>query len=128
MPHLFVVEDETTDMELIGRSLKKCPAPIFVHKFKSGKEAIGFLNEQGTPFDAAIIDLNLPDMAGTEVIKALRNHTSGRETSILAVSGASNGTCEEEAFRCGANCFLNKGWDSTAFEAALLSAVNHFLV
>ena len=128
MPHLFLVEDQPTDLELIAHALQRCRAPIFVHKFQSGQEAIQFLKHQPTLFDIAIVDLHLPDLSGIEVIETLRKVPAGRFAQILAISGAEDPESRAAAMASGANAFLVKNWDATQFQQELTRAVEHFLV
>jgi diguanylate cyclase (GGDEF)-like protein/PAS domain S-box-containing protein len=57
-------------------------------------------------FDLALVDINLPDMRGTDVIRTLNRR--GSETPVIVVSGESEIDVAIEALRLGALDFVRK--------------------
>jgi CheY-like chemotaxis protein len=58
-----------------------------------------------------LVDLNLPDMSGQELMRKIRSdHALGR-LKVLAMSGAyRKADCEADALASGADAFLNKSF------------------
>ncbi len=57
------------------------------------------------PYDAIIVDNDLPGLSGLELVLRVRSMAHRRDTPIIMLSGAD---CEKEAWRAGVNDFLRK--------------------
>jgi len=63
----LIVDDSKSAVEALASLLDRMGySPVAVH---CGKEALSKVDET---FDGAIIDLNLPDISGNEIIKAIK--------------------------------------------------------
>jgi CheY-like chemotaxis protein/tetratricopeptide (TPR) repeat protein len=60
------------------------------------------------PYDAIIIDNNLPGLSGLELVLRVRSMDHRRNTPIIMLSGDD---CEKEAWRAGVHAFLRKPED-----------------
>jgi CheY-like chemotaxis protein len=80
---LLVVEDDDVQRkaitELIGDE------DIDIVAVDSGEAALEALAKQ--PFDCMVLDLKLPGMAGTELIRAMKEHSAWRRTPIIVYTG-----------------------------------------
>jgi two-component system chemotaxis response regulator CheY len=70
----------------------------------SGTTALEILKSDA-PYDAIIVDNNLPGLSGLELILRVRSMAHRRNTPIIMLSGDD---FEKEAWRAGANSFLRK--------------------
>jgi DNA-binding response OmpR family regulator len=59
-------------------------------------------------FEVAILDLDLPDMPGTELIKEVQGHQNGRHTKIIIFSNTSDPTRQAEVAQLGILGFFEK--------------------
>ena len=75
----------------------------------SGLEAIERLAL--APVDLMILDLNMPDMHGMEVIAFVRKHQAYRDIPIVVLTTKSEENSRREALAAGANRYLTKPFD-----------------
>jgi len=68
MPRVLLVEDEEPLRRILARNLSR--RGYRVTEAASAAEAITFLRA-GEPFDALLLDVNLPDQTGWDVLRAL---------------------------------------------------------
>jgi CheY-like chemotaxis protein len=110
---LLIVEDNRELADLIASIARgRGHEALVTHAGKPALEAA-----EGTRFDAAVVDLLLPDLRGTEVLGAL----TARTIPAVAISGVYKGDvfAQEAIHVHGAAAFLEKPFDMNA----LLEAV-----
>ena len=82
----------------------------------SGLRAIEVLGMQ--PVDLVVLDLNMPDMHGLEVIRFLRTHTQYRELPVMVLTTRGDDTSRDAAMDAGASLYLTKPFAPSALVAA----------
>ncbi len=70
MPHVLLVEDEEPLRRILARNLAR--RGYRVTEAGSAAEAIALLRAGG-PFDALLLDVNLPDQTGWDVLRSLND-------------------------------------------------------
>ena len=75
----------------------------------SGLEAIERLAIE--PVDLMVLDLNMPDMHGMEVIDFVRKHQAYRDIPIVVLTTKGEESSRKEALAEGANRYLTKPFD-----------------
>jgi len=80
---LLVVEENQTNRRIIIHRAEQWG--MIVQAVGSSNEALKILG-QGAAFDAAILDLQLPDMDGLGLANEIRNHAFGRYLPLLLLS------------------------------------------
>jgi ribose transport system substrate-binding protein len=81
---ILYVEDEHSNMDLMREVLKLRPTIRFLEA-ESGSAAM-IIAESERP-DLILLDRNLPDMNGEEVMRMLRGRVGTKDTPILIISG-----------------------------------------
>lgn len=104
----IVIEDDEPLCALFEISLRR--AGHEVHAFASGEGALGSL-QSGRRIHAAIVDRNLPDMLGEEVIRRLREHPETRSATIIATTADADPALRSRLLSAGADHFLPKPVD-----------------
>ena len=101
-PCILFVDDDAAFSRALGRELQRLKFRVITAA--SGTEAIAALNE-ATP-DIVLLDLQLPDMSGLEVLAAVRE----RQPSANVIMLTGHGTIDTaiEAIRLGAFDYLSK--------------------
>jgi DNA-binding response OmpR family regulator len=122
MARLLIVEDHSELAALVATAARlRGHTPIC---FPSGANAIAAVQGHGERFDGAVVDLLLPDVRGSEVLRALRR----QGIPIFAVSGIYKGHrfAREAVELHGARGYFEKPFDVgdllDAFEEALRAA------
>ena len=116
---VLLVEDNPADALLTPLLLGDAPgAAIRVTVVDRLEVAIGRLRE--TPFDAVLLDLDLPDSRGLDTLRRLRLEVP--EVPVVVMSGLSGEGIASDAVRFGAQDYLVKG----TFTGSLLRhAIRH---
>jgi DNA-binding NarL/FixJ family response regulator len=95
---LLLVDDHVLFRESLGRLLSSEPDFEVVGQCGSAAEALEFLGK--APVDLALLDFNLPDLPGGEVVRSAR--ASGYSGRILIVTGAIDATQSLSVLQQGA--------------------------
>ena len=113
---LLLADDNTSNRMLISRILKN--AGHNVREAARGDEAFDIMAAGG--IDMALLDLNMPDMSGPDVIKLFRASSIGAERlPIIVLSADATPAAKQESLDAGADDFLVKPITSLT----LLSAI-----
>jgi two-component system, chemotaxis family, chemotaxis protein CheY len=105
MSELLVVDDSRVMREMIIACLRPLEAASFTQA-ASGLEAIEQLSLRA--FDAVILDLNMPDVDGYEVIAFVRSQDRLKELPIVVVTTRSDDDSRSRALGAGASRFVTK--------------------
>jgi two-component system chemotaxis response regulator CheY len=105
MPDILVVDDSNIMREMIVACLRPLAGASFVHA-ASGLEAIERLSLK--PYDLVVLDLNMPDIGGFEVIEFVRAQDRLKELPILVVTTRGDEGSRARALGGGASGFLTK--------------------
>lgn len=102
-PHtILLVEDEPQVRRLLVRILLTERAKIITAA--TGVQALQIAGK--TPVDLVILDVRLPDMNGTEVLRRLRGINAG--LAVIMISGYGSARTVRTAMELGASEFLTK--------------------
>lgn len=102
---ILVVDDATINRELISSYLKSAGYRN-VHTAVDGRDALGKIEEEAP--DLLILDLLMPNMNGTEVIKILRSESKTHNLPILVQTMISDPEQRKEAWGYGATDVITK--------------------
>jgi len=120
---VLLVEDETTDVELVLRAFKKACVTNPVRVARDGAEALDYIFCTGayahrTMEDAPqviLLDLSLPKVNGLEVLRRVKADVRTRNIPVAVVSAFESGRDVEEAKRAGAETLIVKPVDFHRF-------------
>lgn len=104
---ILVVDDEENNREIFCRRLNK--RGYSTVSVPSGKAALQPLKEQ--PFDLILLDVNMPEMDGVEVLKKARETHSQFKLPIIMCTARSQSEDIVQALEAGANDYLTKPID-----------------
>lgn len=105
MRRILVVDDSATMRKMVMASLRDVKDVAF-SEAGNGLEAIEQL--EIAPFDLMILDLNMPDMHGLELLRFVLNHPEYRRTPIVILTTKGDDESRSEALAAGAACYLTK--------------------
>jgi two-component system chemotaxis response regulator CheY len=101
----LIVDDSKVMRDMVSACLKANPNLLMTHA-SSGLEAIEKLSI--AQFDLLILDLNMPDIGGLEVIEFVRAQDKLRALPILVVTTRSDEASREGAMSAGASRYMTK--------------------
>ena len=118
-PAVLIIDDDVTGCEILTMALQVagCHAVMAV----SGSEGIAIARSHS--FDLVVVDLQLPDMHGLELVRTLCTDTF--ELRFVVVSGFLSTQVTVEAMRLGAIDVIEKPLDSDHLMAIVRAASAH---
>jgi two-component system, chemotaxis family, chemotaxis protein CheY len=103
--HILIVDDSPTMRRMVMTSLKALGNVQF-GEAGSGLEAIERLALARV--DLMILDLNMPEMHGVEVLQFVRAHKTYRNLPVVVLTTRGDESSRAEAMSAGANDYLTK--------------------
>lgn len=103
-PRILVVDDEPDILNLLDYNLRK--AGFKVLTAKDGPEAIDAAKSQGP--DLILLDIMLPNMEGTEVLKRLKTSEATRHIPVIMLTAKGEEVDKIIGFELGAEDYITK--------------------
>jgi two-component system response regulator len=105
---ILVVEDDRSHRWVVRRVLENSfGEEIVVEEASCGAD--GLARAQRRPaVDLILLDLNLPDMSGFEVLRHLRAEPKTRGVPVVVLTSSQENDDVRRAYECGANSFVSK--------------------
>lgn len=111
MPTILIADDSPTIRRMVRVSLEELGGVTFCEA-RSGLEAIESLVV--TPADLVVLDLNMPDMHGLDVLKFVRSQSSFRTLPVVVLTTRGDEPSRRAALEAGATLFLTKPFSPPA--------------
>lgn len=111
MAQILVVDDSKVMREMIVACLRAVGGAEFTHA-ASGLEAIEKLSLR--PYDLVVLDLNMPDINGFEVVEFVRSQDQLKALPIVVVTTRGDEGSRTRALEAGASRFLTKPFSPEA--------------
>jgi two-component system chemotaxis response regulator CheY len=108
---VLVVDDSKVMRDMVAACLRPRPALVVTHA-SSGLEAIEKLSLQR--FDIVVLDLNMPDIGGIEVVEFVRGQDKLRTLPIIIVTTRGDDASRAKALAAGANRYMTKPFSPEA--------------
>jgi two-component system chemotaxis response regulator CheY len=105
MDRTLVVDDSPTMRRMVMASLRDLCVGGFAEA-ASGLEAIEQLALG--PAALMVLDLNMPDMHGLEVLKFVRSHAAFRRLPVIVLTTRGDDVSRDAAIAAGASLYLTK--------------------
>jgi two-component system, chemotaxis family, chemotaxis protein CheY len=105
MSTVLIVDDSPTIRRMVRVSLQGLPALTFIEA-RTGLEAIETLVVN--PADLIVLDLNMPDMHGLDVLKFVRGQASFATLPVVVLTTRGDEASRQAALAGGATLFLTK--------------------
>ena len=121
MKNILIVDDSPTMRRMVMASLRLLPDVSF-DEAGSGLETIERLALK--PVDLVVLDLNMPDMHGIEVIEFLRGHQSYQNIPVIVLTTRGDDTSRADALTAGATLYLTKPFDPKELTAQARKLLN----
>ena len=114
MTEVLVVDDSRVMREMVIACLRAYGGLTFTHA-ESGLEAIEQLSLKS--FDLVVLDLNMPDIGGIEVVEFVRSRDNLRQLPIIVLTTRGDEVSRARALEVGASRFMTKPFTPEALLA-----------
>jgi two-component system chemotaxis response regulator CheY len=125
MQTILVVDDSPTIRRMVRAALGSLADVAFVEA-GSGLQAIETLAVQTVRM--VVLDLNMPDMHGLDVLKFLRSHTQYRDLPVMILTTRGDETSRDAALQAGASAYMTKPFSPSVLASSvreLLETTTH---
>jgi two-component system, chemotaxis family, chemotaxis protein CheY len=107
----LIVDDSPTIRRMVAASLQSLDGVVF-NEAANGLEAIEILARES--ISLMILDLNMPDMHGLEVLRFVRSHDLYREIPVIVLTTKYDAQTRKTALENGASLYLTKPFEPSA--------------
>ncbi|HBQ17006.1 MAG TPA: response regulator [Myxococcales bacterium] len=115
MARILVVEDSSAMRAFVRAALEEAGVVREVIEAASGFEALRILPREQVQL--AIVDINMPDVNGLELIRFMRKSESHKDTPLIVISSEASERDRERGLMLGANAYLAKPFTADALIA-----------
>ncbi|MGK0240970.1 MAG: DNA-binding NarL/FixJ family response regulator, partial [Candidatus Pelagisphaera sp.] len=104
MKSVVIIEDQTAVREMVSEFISMLPGYEIVGSFGNGEEGLqGCIKLKP---ETVILDVGLPELSGTEVLRGLTLHVPG--VKVLVFSGKASSANIRELLSAGAQGYVDK--------------------
>jgi CheY-like chemotaxis protein len=118
---ILVVDDELSILELVKTALETLEN-YDVEIASSAADAFEIILDGEQPFDCVLLDIQMPDIDGIELLVDLRALPEYAETPVLMLTAMSDREYIDSAFQAGASDFINKPFDFLELRSRIKTA------
>lgn len=120
MNKILLVEDNPGDIDLMRLAFDEAGIECELKVAQSGENALELLSADGDDKpryrpDLILLDLNLPGMAGKEVLRNIKSHVRLRRIPVIAISSSAEETDVVQLYDLHVNSYVQKPLDMAGF-------------
>ena len=111
---IIMVEDDEGHARLIEKNIRRAGVNNPIESFTNGTDAVNYLFGEGKDNVAQgkalliLLDLNLPDMSGTEILKRVKESPGLRSTPVIVLTTTDDKAEIQRCYDLGANVYITK--------------------
>lgn len=102
----LVVDDSKSIRMILSRTLEEIGWQV--EQAANGKVAIQWLDSQPVPAELVLIDWNMPEMNGIELVRSIRERSRMSNSKLMMVTTETESEQMEEALAAGADEYVMK--------------------
>jgi CheY-like chemotaxis protein len=132
---ILLVEDDPADAELTIRALRKGNLANHITWVKDGAQALEFIFRTGAYAERPdqnpkliLLDLKLPKVDGSEVLKRIRADERTRLIPVVMMSSSAEGRDIAESYKLGVNSYVVKPVEFDQFSETVAKAGFYWLL
>src|SRR3989338_5904914 len=103
MPKLLIIDDEVDVLDFAKRYFGKRGVDVFTAN--NGNEAVRIIADENP--DLVLLDFNLPDITGAEVLRKIREELKS-DTKVILLTGMEENVALKETENLGILCCIRK--------------------
>ena len=119
---IIMVEDDEGHARLIEKNIRRAGVNNEIRHFSDGTSALGHLSDNRTRHGGPLLlllDLNLPDMAGTEILARLKQDEKLKRTPVIVLTTTDDQREIQRCYDLGCNVYITKPVDYGSFAQAI---------
>ncbi len=123
---ILVIEDDPGHSRLIEKNLRRANVGNEIVKAGNGREALEYLFEEGEyegrqrPSSLLVLlDLNLPEISGIDVLKRMKEHDATKRIPVIVLTTSDDSREISKCYELGCNVYVTKPVDYEKFSAAV---------
>jgi len=113
---VMVVDDEELNLKLVKKHLTR--AGFHTKCFENGNDMLEAIQKDSA--DLLLLDVSIPEMDGTEILRVIRQTFSPEELAIIMLTGVDCSKKIDECYQLGADDYITKPFSGTE----LISRIN----
>ena len=122
---VLVVDDNQTNREIMQAQLGYWGAsPVLVNSGSEALQALQQTKQEAAPFDAVILDMQMPGLSGLQVAEKIKEQKLAEKTRIVLFSSASDQLSSDEYQAAGIHYFATKPVRQPDLYNCLTAAIN----
>lgn len=119
---IVMIEDDDGHARLIMKNIRRAGVYNPVKHFSDGNSALSFLmgldGSSASPV-LVLLDLNLPDMNGTDILARLKAHEHLRLAPVIVLTTTDDKVEIQRCYDLGCNVYITKPVEYEAFSQAI---------
>ncbi len=119
---IIMVEDDEGHARLIERNIRRAGVNNEIRHFVSGTAALEHLFQPASlangPF-LVLLDLNLPDMTGTDILTKIKSNETLRRAPVVVLTTTDDKAEIQRCYDLGCNVYITKPVDYETFAQAI---------
>ncbi len=123
---IVMIEDDEGHARLIEKNIRRAGVNNEIAHFESGTGGLGFLlGPDGTGEINAgrhllvLLDLNLPDMTGVDILARIKGNTHLKRTPVVVLTTTDDAREIQRCYDLGANVYITKPVNYESFANAI---------
>ncbi|CAH1659632.1 Two-component response regulator [Hyphomicrobiales bacterium] len=123
---IVMIEDDEGHARLIEKNIRRAGVNNEIVPFTNGTEALAFLlSPDGSGSDGAtrslliLLDLNLPDMTGIEILEKVKSNPHTKRTPVVVLTTTDDAREIQRCYDLGANVYITKPVNYEGFANAI---------
>ncbi len=119
-----MIEDDDGHARLIERNIRRAGISNTIHHFTDGTSALEFIfNGADGPIlngpAMVLLDLNLPDMSGTDILTRIKSVDKLKRTPVVVLTTTDDKVEIQRCYDLGCNVYITKPVNYEAFADAI---------
>lgn len=119
---IVMIEDDLGHARLIEKNIRRANISNEIRHFADGGTAIDYLFSDAVRQNGpllVLLDLNLPDMQGTDILQRLKSDDRLRRAPVVVLTTTDDKVEIERCYDLGANVYITKPVDYESFAGAI---------
>ncbi len=124
---ILIVDDSPDDIELTIIAIKETGREISIRSTTDGESALEVLRNGHELPDLILLDMKMPGMNGTAVLREIRADNCLRDIPVVVVTSSSLESDMTDAVAAGSSGYLKKDFSLDRFSKALDGLLHRWL-